>query len=103
MNQPLPFKPHRFRLAAGHYLAGRAAYSPALIRRVATACGLSESHRVLDLGCGPGQLSIAFSTWAGSVLAVDPEPGMLEVATELAAGIAPNVSFMQGSSYDLSP
>jgi SAM-dependent methyltransferase len=103
MNQPLPFKPHRFRLAASHYLAGRAAYSPALIRRVATACGLSESHRMLDLGCGPGQLSIAFSTWVGSVLAVDPEPGMLEVATELAASMAPNVSFMQGSSYDLSP
>ena len=103
MNQPTPFKADRFRHAAGHYLAGRPAYSPALIRRVAAACGLRGSHRMLDLGCGPGQLSVAFSTWAGSVLAVDPEPGMLEVAAELAAGIAPNVSFMQGSSYDLNP
>lgn len=103
MNQAPSFKPDRFRLAAGHYLAGRPAYSPALIRRVAGACELQGSHRLLDLACGPGQLSVAFSTWVGTVLAVDPEAGMLEVAAELAAGIAPNVSFLQGSSYDLSP
>jgi SAM-dependent methyltransferase len=103
MSSSPSFKSDRFRLAAGHYLAGRPAYSPALIRRVAGICGLQGSHRLLDLACGPGQLSMAFSTWVGEVLAVDPEPGMLEVAAELVAGIAPNVSFLQGSSYDLSP
>lgn len=103
MTTPIPFAPDRFRHAAAHYLTGRPAYAPALIRRVAQLCGLDGSQRMLDIGCGPGQLSLAFSTWVDSALAVDPEPAMLQVATELGAGVAPNVEYRQGSSYDLSP
>jgi SAM-dependent methyltransferase len=103
MTTPIPFVPDRFRHAAAHYLTGRPAYAPALIRRVAQTCGLDGSQRMLDIGCGPGQLSLAFSTWVDRVLAIDPEPAMLEVATELGAGVAPNIEYRQGSSYDLSP
>jgi SAM-dependent methyltransferase len=101
MSDPIACKPGRFSSASAHYLAGRSAYAPALIRRVSEACGLRETHRVLDLGCGPGQLAIGFSYFAGEVVAADPEPGMLRAAEALAAGLAPNIRFMQGSSYDL--
>jgi cyclopropane fatty-acyl-phospholipid synthase-like methyltransferase len=39
-----------------------------LIRRVADVVGLREDHRVLDLGCGPGQLAIGFGYFAGEVI-----------------------------------
>lgn len=103
MTTPIPFVPDRFRTTAAHYLAGRPPYSPQLIRRVAQSCELGGSHRLLDLGCGPGQLSLAFSSWVGSGLALDPEPEMLRVAASLGAGIAPNIEYREGSSYDLSP
>ncbi|MBN8941321.1 MAG: class I SAM-dependent methyltransferase [Rhizobiales bacterium] len=103
MSAPLPFEPHRFRVAAAHYRAGRPAYPPALIRRAAEAVGLDDGHRVLDLGCGPGPLAIGFGYFAGEVLGLDPEPNMLAAAREAAQGLTPNVRFRQASSYDLGP
>jgi SAM-dependent methyltransferase len=58
---------------------------------------------VLDLGCGPGQLAIAFGFFAGEVVGVDPEPQMLAVASNAAQGLTPNVRFREGSSFDLDP
>ncbi len=101
-SEPLPFDPHRFRTAAGHYRAGRTAYPPLLIRRVAERVGVGPAHRVLDLGCGPGPLAIGFSYFAGEVVAIDPEPAMLREAEAAAAGLAPQIVFREGSSYDLS-
>ncbi|MBV9537727.1 MAG: class I SAM-dependent methyltransferase, partial [Acidisphaera sp.] len=99
--QVLPFEPRRFRSAAQHYLAGRPAYADRLIARVVALCGLAPSHRVLDLGCGPGQLARAFAPFASDVIGMDPEPEMLRVAAEACAGIG-NIRWVEGSSYDLS-
>ena len=104
MASTLPFEPRRFQSAAAHYLSGRPAYAPALIDRVAQLCGLQPMHRVLDLGCGPGQLAIAFSPFVAEVVGVDPEPAMLRIAAERAAAASvPNARFIEGSSYDLRP
>ncbi len=102
MITPLPFQPDRFSTAAPHYLAGRTPYPPVLIRRVAERTGLAADHRVLDLGCGPGPLAIAFAPLAHDVVAVDPEPAMLAAGRDAAAA-CPNIRFIQGSSYDLGP
>ncbi|HEY2023728.1 class I SAM-dependent methyltransferase [Paraburkholderia sp.] len=102
MIAPASLIPGRFKDTAAHYLMGRPAYSPQLIRRVAQSCELRDSHRLLDLGCGPGQLSLAFSSWVGAGLALDPEAEMLRVAAALGAGIAPNIAYRSGASYDLS-
>ncbi len=101
MIEPIPFVPDRFRSAAPHYLAGRPAYAPALIRRVAQLCGLDGTGRLLDLGCGPGQLAVAFAPFVADVLAVDPEPAMMATGQSLAGSAA--VTFRQGSSQDLDP
>jgi SAM-dependent methyltransferase len=103
MTEPIAFESCRFRTAAEHYLSGRSPYAPALVRRVAETCGLTDAHRLLDLGCGPGQLSLTFAFFAGSVVAMDPEPEMLRVAASIIEGVAPNVELVLGSSDALSP
>jgi hypothetical protein len=42
--RPLPFRPDRFASAAAHCEQGRPAYAPALVRRIAAACGLAAAH-----------------------------------------------------------
>jgi SAM-dependent methyltransferase len=102
MTAPIPFDKHRFRAAAPHYLAGRPAYAPRLIGRVARLCELLPWHRVIDIGCGPGQLALAFAPLVREVVGVDPEPAMLRAAAAAAEDArAVNIDWFEGSSYDL--
>lgn len=91
---------HRFRSVVAHYRTGRPAYAPLLIRRVAALCGVGRASRVLDLGCGPGLLAAAFAPLAGAVVAMDPEPAMLEATEGLRIA---NVQTVLGASADLGP
>lgn len=93
----------RFRSTVSHYIAGRLRYPPALIAAVAEALGLAGAGRVLDLGCGPGFLAVAFAPLVGHVVAMDPEPGMLAAAREAARGQKGRFTFVLGGSEDLVP
>jgi SAM-dependent methyltransferase len=93
----IPFDPHRFREAAAEYLDGRAPYAPRLFERIALLCKLDATSRVLDLGCGPGQIAIALAPFVGHVIGIDPEPRMLDAAR----AAAPAIEWICGSSYDL--
>jgi SAM-dependent methyltransferase len=97
----MPPEPTRFHTAARYYLRGRPPYPTALIRRVVTLRGLERTHRVLDLGCGPGQLALAFAPFVGQVMGVDPEPEMLTSARSEAAQAGLPIEFRAGSSHDL--
>lgn len=99
----MPPGSRRFEGAAAHYLQGRPAYAPALIRRVAEITGLGPRARVLDLGAGPGQLATGFAYFAGEVLAMDPEPEMLAIAASRSEGVLSNLRLRQGGSDDLGP
>lgn len=99
----VPFDARRFRTAAPYYRSGRPAYAPLLIKRVAAAAGLGDDDRVLDLGCGPGQLGVAFAPFAGEVVAMDPEPEMLSRAGATAEEAGVRLTLIEGSSYDLGP
>jgi SAM-dependent methyltransferase len=104
MVTPIPFLKHRFAQAAQHYRAGRTAYAPRLIHRVAQLTGLQPWHRVMDLGCGPGPLALAFAPLVREVVALDPEPAMLAEARAAAeADGAANIEWVEASSYDLGP
>lgn len=98
---PLAFDAHRFRSTASHYATYRAPYPGDLIARVASICGLDGMGRLLDLGCGPGMLAIAFAPFVEEAVGVDPEPSMLDAARAAAAGTDRAVRFVEGSSYDL--
>jgi 2-polyprenyl-3-methyl-5-hydroxy-6-metoxy-1,4-benzoquinol methylase len=62
---------------------------------------LLDTDRLLDLGCGPGWLAIAFALLCREVVAVDLEPSMLEPARAAAAEIGVRIEFIEASSYDL--
>src|SRR5271166_1891815 len=101
MESPSPQR--RFRSAAEYYLSGRPSYSSLLIRRVVELCALNDTHKILDLGCGPGQLAMAFAPFVREVTALDPEPEMLEIARKSAYSGHFKINFVQGGSYDLGP
>ena len=93
----------RFQTAAAHYAIGRPPYPAPFIAELARACRLTRSDRLLDLGTGPGLLALAFAPHVGSVLAVDPEPEMLRVATEAVRAAGAAVEVRPGSSETIAP
>ena len=102
MTAAADFETRRFQTAAAHYLAGRPPYPDALMARTVELVGLSPSDRLLDLGCGPAQLALAFAPFVGAVVAMDPEPEMLRLARAAARGVA-NVEVVEGRSDTLDP
>jgi SAM-dependent methyltransferase len=99
----VPFEARRFQSTAAFYLRYRVPYPAELLARVAERSGMRPGDHVLDLGCGPGQLGIAFAKLGAEVTAMDPEPEMLAAAGAGAreAGVA--LRLRHGSSYDLGP
>jgi SAM-dependent methyltransferase len=97
----MPPEPGRFHYAARHYLQGRPPYPMTLIRRVVQLCAVGPSSRVLDLGCGPGSLTLAFAPLVAEVVGIDPEPEMLRIAREEAARTGLRIEFRAGSSAEL--
>jgi ubiquinone/menaquinone biosynthesis C-methylase UbiE len=97
--------PRRFRSAAAFYTRYRPRYPQALIARVAAHCGLDESRRpggrLMDLGCGPGFLAIAFAPYVAEAVGIDPEPEMLAEARAEAAAAGVAVTLVHGSSREL--
>jgi len=62
--------------------------------------GVEPGHRVLDVGCGTGivaRAAVARVGVGGSVVGVDPNPGMLHVASTA----EPAVTWRQGRAEDL--
>lgn len=100
MSQP-EFEPRRFRSTVPYYARYRLSYPAELIARVIDLVGLAPGSRVMDLGCGPGLLAIPFAKAGMRVVAVDPEPDMLEAGRAGASGAGVEVDFRQGSSFDL--
>ena len=77
-------------------------------RRTAETCAafllprLRPDAEVLDLGCGPGTITLGLARRAGRVVGLDVAAKMVDQARELAAGSeVHNVSFEVGSAYEL--
>ena len=103
MDRPVPYEPRRFQSAVPYYERYRLGYPERLIARVVALLGLEPGDAVLDLGCGPGSLSVPFARAGLAVTAADPEPEML-VAAEIAADEAGvPLKLWRGGSYDLTP
>lgn len=71
--------------------------------RVMAKCSVSESARILDIGCGPGTYSIALvRAGAKSVVGIDFAPAMIDVARQRAAraGVDRQCEFLVTSLED---
>ncbi|HET6987597.1 MAG TPA: methyltransferase domain-containing protein, partial [Kribbella sp.] len=66
--------------SAEHYAVGRMAYPAALAEAVRDELGLDGHGRLLDVGCGPGSLTLLFAPLFEEAVGVDADGGMLEVA-----------------------
>ena len=103
MDKPVPYEPRRFQSAVPYYVRYRLGYPERLIARVVALLGLKPGDAVLDLGAGPGSLSLPFARAGMAVTAADPEPEMLAAARNAAEGEGLALQYWQGGSYELTP
>ena len=71
-----------------------AASDAAMVERLAQLCGEDPGTTLVDLGCGPGNISLLLADrWpAAKVLGLDGAPRMLAVALERLAGASPDLA-----------
>ena len=87
---------------AWHYAQYRPGYPKRFFDNIVDRFALDGTSRLLDLGCGTGQLTLPLAEHVAQAVGMDPEPEMLaEAARQAQAGGVPNVAWTQGSSNDL--
>ena len=91
---------------AEYYDRYRPPYPRAMLADLVTRAQISEQGRLLDLGCGTGQLTFPLRRWFAEVWAVDQEPDMVGLvrtkASAMSAGhIRPTVS--SAEALDAAP
>ncbi|GAA2255815.1 class I SAM-dependent methyltransferase [Kitasatospora cystarginea] len=88
---------------APYYAAYRQGYDERMFAHVAECLRLDGTGWALDLGAGTGAVALPLAGLVGSVIAVDPQPGMLAEARALAAarGVT-NVVWRLGEAAQLS-
>lgn len=75
---------NRFRGTAKFYSRYRLPYPQTFFEDMAKKFCLDGTGRLLDLGCGTGQIAIPFAPFFREVVAIDPEPEMLTEAQKQA-------------------
>jgi SAM-dependent methyltransferase len=73
-----------FRGTAAYYVKGRLPYPPQLHDAFAAAAELGGSPRLIDVGCGPGNVALLLADLFIEVVGVDPDPDMLLEAARTA-------------------
>jgi SAM-dependent methyltransferase len=88
--------------AAIHYRCGRPAYSPALEALLAEELGLDGKGRLLDVGCGPGILTVRLAHLFEEAVGLDPDPEMIAESRRAAEerGLA-NITWVRARAEDL--
>jgi SAM-dependent methyltransferase len=69
-----------YRGSAAYYGVGRLPYPPAVADAFSEAFGLDGTQRVLDVGCGPGSLTLLLAARVAVAVGVDADPDMIEAA-----------------------
>ena len=99
VNYPLGYSAHESRR-----LVTQAALLADLTKEALTRAGVSEGMRVLDLGCGPGDVSLLAANLvgtSGSVVGIDRwEPSISTARLRARAAGLRNVHFIQGELED---
>ena len=66
--------------SAAHYPVGRMAYPTAIAGALRDALGLDGAGRLLDVGCGPGSLTLLLAPLFDAAVGVDADAGMIAEA-----------------------
>src|SRR3954447_17685795 len=96
------YDPTIYKGAAAHYGHGRPPYSSELESVLAHELTLDGSGRLLDVGCGPGVLTVRLAPLFQEAVGLDPDAGMLAEARRaaLTRGV-PNVRWVEAVAEDL--
>jgi SAM-dependent methyltransferase len=88
--------------SAAYYAKGRVAYTEELVDALVSELALDGSGRLLDVGCGPGSLTLLLARWFEQATGLDADAHMLEEASRQAdaAGIT-NVDWVNLRAEDL--
>lgn len=91
-----------FASAERYYAAYRPGYGDGAFAYLRDRFALDGDTRVLDLGCGAGQVAIPLAADVGEVVGMDPNEAMLRAARERAAAAGrENLRWRVGSDADL--
>jgi len=71
--------------AAAYYDRGRLPNAPGLADAFEKALGLDGRGRLLDVGCGPGTVTLPLAGLFGEVVGLDADAGMIQEAQRLAS------------------
>ncbi|MEU7927410.1 class I SAM-dependent methyltransferase [Micromonospora sp. NPDC049107] len=71
--------------SARHYSIGRWPYPPEVAEAIGTALDLDGTGRLLDVGCGPGSLTLLLAPLFEAAVGVDADRDMLTEARRLAS------------------
>src|SRR5215472_4697429 len=82
---PPNLRPDAFVGTADDYVRYRVPYPRALLDAFLAEACLPPNAKLLDLGCGPGRVSLPIADRFAEVLAIDPEPEMVEAGRREAA------------------
>jgi len=98
----VPYDPTIYLGSAAHYRYGRPAYSPELEAVLTRKTGLDGNGRLLDVGCGPGVLTVRLAHLFGQAVGLDPDADMLAEGRRAAGEQAVmNIRWVQGLAEDL--
>lgn len=88
--------------SARFYSVGRVPYPAELADVLVAALALDGTGRLLDVGCGPGSLTLLLAPHCAEAVGLDPDPDMLSEAARLAAdkGVC-NVTWRQLRAEEL--
>jgi ubiquinone/menaquinone biosynthesis C-methylase UbiE len=94
--------PDLFAGTAAYYARFRPGYPTEFLAHVIERFGLDGAGRLLDLGCGTGQLALPLAPYVAEAVGLDPDPTMLTEAAAAAerSGIQ-NARWLHGSDRDL--
>jgi SAM-dependent methyltransferase len=74
-----------FQGSAAYYERGRLPYAPGFVETLTAALRLDGTGRLLDVGCGPGIVTLALAPLFAEAVGVDPDRDMLAEAERQAA------------------
>ena len=88
--------------SAPYYMRGRPPYAPELAETLWRVLSLDGQGRLLDVGCGPGVVTLPLAHCFTAAVGLDPDPGMLVEGARRAseAGVG-NITWVRARAEEL--